>query len=183
MIPYRSIRQWCHQGDRDQFGLCFWAMEGNALALETGEPMPLVEIESSARAMEGFSQYDPSTDHGERLEDGFSYLARNGWPGDPARVITSWRKIRFEDVAATIAELGCVRAWLNLPMTADGEDYDFTDDALARGAEGVHPHAVLIVDAADGVTFPTWGEPQTVSEAWARRYFQGFYRVEWGTMA
>lgn len=177
MIPWRTIPAWCHQGERDRFGLCFYAMMGNLLRVQTGQLMPVGEIENAAREMAKFNPYDPATDHGENLEIGFAYIQANGWPGDPTRRITSWRKVGFGDIGDVITELGGAPSWLNLPMTADGEDYDFTDGALDRGAEGVHPHAVLCVDP--GLTFPTWGELRTVSPAWARRYFQGFYEVRW----
>ena len=111
-------------------------MCANNVILLGGPVMPNVEIESAARAMEGFDEWNAATDRGENLEVGFKYIHDKGWPGDPTLSIAAWAKT--DDIAATIARRGCAPSWLMLPKNAAGDDYDFSDDALSRDAPGAY---------------------------------------------
>ena len=175
ILPYRSVPAWCHQGNpEDSFGLCAYAMLGNLMLIQGGDLMPDVEIESAARAIEGFDEWIAATDTGVQLEVLFRYVQQNGWPGDPSRVI-QWSPASFDAIPSVIASRGGCAAALALPMGIDG-GYDFSDAALERGAPGVYGHAVALVEPG---TFITWGEPRQVSEAWMRAYGRGFYDVVW----
>jgi hypothetical protein len=184
ILPYRSVTQWTHQGPPDdRFGLCFYAMCGNHAVILGHDPMVEAEVENAAREMEGFNEWIKATDKGENLEVGFRYIHDRGWPGDPTLTIASWSQIGLEQLPATIASRGASETWLLLPMNADGTNYDWTDDALVRGAPGIYAHAVLAVDAASGLTVVTWGGLKTVSENWARTYLRGQYDVTWQDVA
>ena len=180
LFDYRSVPHWCHQGaDDDRYGLCDWAMMGNLMVCRGQPVLPNVEIQSAARAMEGFATRDPTTDRGEIIEDVFRYVRDRGWPGDPLQRIRDWRSVTLNDVPGVIERQRAAPAWLMIPLDADGTGYDFSDGAVDRDAPGVYAHAVLVVDAGDGVTFITWAAPKVVSRRWAERYFRGFYEVEW----
>lgn len=181
MTPWRDVKSWC-LGENDTWGTCWFAMLGNALVLETGEVMSDGEILNAAREIEGLNDQDRSTDRGEAMEAGFRYVQKNGWPGDASLTIASWTPT--SDLAATIQRRGYAMCGIALPDSADGDGYDFSDNAMARKAPGVHGHAILVVEAVPGsVTFITWGAPQTVSSAWWDAYARQTYEVElvgWG---
>lgn len=181
---WRAVSEWCHQGEGDRFGLCFFAMCGNHVVLLGKGVMPIGEIENSAREIEGFNPYDAATDRGESLEAGFQYICQHGWPGDPTLMIASWSKVPLSNVADVIDRRQASECWVMLPMTPDGSQYDFSDDAVNRNAEAVYAHAVLLVEANPyGFTFITWGRPQSVSMRWAQRYLQEAFDVEWTDIA
>lgn len=178
-IRWQDVVAWC-VGMNNTFGTCFFAMFGNYMVIKTGQVMTDGEILNADHAMTGFNDYDSTTDHGEALETGFKYIQANGWPGDTTWRITGWRQVQLADLANTIASHLAAPSWLMLPKSADGDSYDFSDNAMLRNADGAFAHAVLIVDVtATTLTFVTWGETQTVSLAWAARYFKGFYEVDW----
>lgn len=178
MTDWRSVKQWCHQGEGDRFGLCFWAMCGNWYVANGGAVMGDGEVENAAREMEGFDPYIAATDHGQNLEAGLDWIMKYGWPGDPTLKPANWRAVTVAELPATIEANGCAMAWCVLPLDADGQPYDFSDDAVQRGAEGVYAHAVLVVEATpETVTFITWAAPQIVSAAWWMRYGRGQYAV------
>lgn len=185
---WRAVPEWCHQGESplglDVFGLCAWAMGGNRAVLEGRGVMSPGEIENAARVMIGFNPLDPATDKGENLEAMFRYISENGWPGDPTLKIASWRPVDLADIGGVIERRGGSECWLMLPMTEDGAAYDFSDDALFRGANGVYAHAVEVVKF-DGrnLTFITWAKPQVVSLSWAQSYFRGQYETVWTDIA
>lgn len=142
--------------------------------------MPVAEIENAAREMIGFSPYDETTDRGEVLEIGFRYIHDHGWPGDETLTISSWRSVTLDETPDVIARRNATEAWVMLPMNEDGDDYDWSDAALDRNAEGKYAHAILIVEANQyGFTAITWGRPQGFSWAWARKYLGGAYETVW----
>src|SRR5580700_4196755 len=181
IVPYQTMPEWCKQGPSNRFGLCFYAMCGNDNVVLGRTPMPPVEIESAAREIEGFNPWIASTDTGENLPIGFGYIKENGWPGDPTLTIRDFNQISANEIAATTARRGFTNAWLMLPEGVDPGTYDFTDNAMARGASLTYAHAVAIVDqsAAGAPTFVTWAGLQTVSKAWRDAYFKQFFDVEW----
>jgi hypothetical protein len=184
MIGWRDVPQFCHQGEDDQFGLCFWAMCGNHAVLQDRGVMPVGEIENAAREMEGFNPYIEATDRGESLEAGFRYIHENGWPGDPTLTISAWSKVPLVDVGNVILRRGACEAWAMLPMNMAGDDYDFSDGAVLRDALGAYAHAILIVEATPyGLTIITWGRSQWVPMVWARKYFRDCYEVTWEDIA
>ena len=170
MTPWRSVQQWC-DGGNTKFGTCFLAMFGNWFALTTGEVMTDGEVENAYSQIAGFSPLDPATDHGVAFEIGLEYLRKNGWPPDPSITVTSWAPT--SNLAGTIARRGAAFGYLELPMNAARDGYDFSDDALARKAPGEYGHAVLIVDASPPV-FVTWANPQGVSDAWLAAYGRAY---------
>ena len=175
-MNWRDVKKWC-MGANDEFGTCAYAMVGNQRIMLGDAVMGDGEIENAARELEGFNPYIKATDKGINVEVLFNFL-KDGWPGDPMLQVTSWSRVAVNSVA----DMGNTGApsWLLIPMTADGTDYDFTDDALRRRAPGKYAHAVLSVELSTlGLTFITWAEPKTVSLAWAREYFQAFYSVTW----
>ena len=170
---------WC-LGLNDEFGTCAFAAVGNHAVLLGKGVMSDGEILNAAHWIEGLNDQDKSTDRGENVETLLNWIKTNGWPGDQTFTIASWSKVPMDEVAATIASRGAAESWLYLPMATDGINYDFTDGALARNAPGVYAHAVLVVKATpEEVTFITWARPQSVSRAWAEKYFQAFYDVCW----
>lgn len=179
-MNWRDITEWCHQGEGDQFGLCFWAMCGNRAVLEGRGVMSVGEIENAAREMNGFDPYIAATDKGENLEAGFRFIQANGWPADPTLGIRVWCPVGLDELSAVIERRGGAECWLMLPMAEDGSGYAFDDEAIFRGATGVYAHAVEVVEF-DGrnVTFITWGKPQTVSLSWAQCYFRGQFETVW----
>lgn len=185
MTNWRDITEWCRQGDQDNsFGVCAFAMVGNHVVLLGKGVMPDGEVLNAAREIEGLNTQDRSTDKGESLQALFDYIQKHGWPGDPTLTIASWSKVPLSDVPAVIARRQASECWIMLPMTPDGSDYDFSDDAVNRNAEAVYAHAVLLVEANPyGFTFITWGRPQGVSMRWAQRYLQEAFDVEWTDIA
>jgi hypothetical protein len=179
MTDWRDIPEWC-LGANDEFGTCAFAMVGNHVVLLGRGVMNDGEVLNAAREIEGLNTQDRTTDKGENLEALFGYVQAEGWPADPTLTINAWCEVDLDQVPGVIARRQASEAWLMLPMLEDGSDYDFTDDAVVRGAEGRYAHAVLIVEASNyGLTFITWARPQGVSRAWADRYVKGCYDVEW----
>jgi hypothetical protein len=183
MTNRRDIPQWC-LGANDQFGTCAFVSCANHVILLGKGVMSDGEILNAAREIEGLNDQDPSTDRGENMEALFGYIQANGWPGDSTLTISEWSKVDLADVAATIAQRQACPSWLMLPMMADGSDFDFSDDAVFRGAAGGPAHAVCVVEA-DGrnLTMITWARPVTVSMSWAQAYFRCCYDVEWTDIA
>lgn len=182
-MNWKDVTEWC-LGANDRFGTCAYAMVGNHRIMLGSAVMPDGEIENAARAIEGFNPYIAATDRGENLEALFDYIEQNGWPGDFTLKISQWSKIALSQLAETIARRSAAPTWLMLPMNEAGDDYDFSEDAIFRGAVGVDAHAVCVVEAdSRNVTFITWARPVTVSLSWAQRYFRGSYDVEWTDLA
>lgn len=169
---WHDIKKWC-LGENDRWGSCWFAGIGNWDILHGGIPMPDVEIESAARAMEGWSSRDPSTDHGMNMEAGFTRLVAEGWPGNPMLRPMSWS--RTNDFAATIRDHRCALAWCMLPRGPAG-DWDLTNQAVRTEAEPEGGHAILLVQATpEWITMITWGEPRIVSVGWWSIYGRDCY--------
>lgn len=186
MTSWRDIEipsGWC-LGANDQFGTCAFAACGNHAVLLGKGVMPDGEVLNAARQIEGLNTQDKSTDRGQNVEALLDYIKANGWPGDPTLTIAAWSKVDLADIAEVITRRLAAPSWLMLPMTADGSDYDFSDEAMLRGQQGAFAHAVLVVES-DGrnLTFITWARPQTVSLSWAQCYFWQLYDVEWMDVA
>jgi len=145
---WRDIPEWC-LGANDEWGTCAFAMVGNHVVLLGKGVMNDGEVLNAAREIEGLNTQDRSTDKGESLQALFDYIQKNGWPGDPTFTIASWSKVRLSDVPAVIVRRQASECWVMLPMTPDGSEYDFSDDAVNRNAEAVYAHAVLLVEATD----------------------------------
>jgi hypothetical protein len=178
ITPWRDVPSWC-LGANDKFGICFFAMFGNRLAQTTGQIMSDAEVESAARVIEHLNVLDRSTDRGEAMEAGLNYIQANGWPPDPLLTIRSWRRITRAEIAASLAAGRMVGAAISLPMNAAGDDYDFTDDAIARNAAGAFGHAVYVVGSGPEM-FITWARPQGVTDAWWDKYCLAVYEIDFG---
>lgn len=179
--PWRDVPQWCGGGN-DKYGDCFLAMFGNRLAQTTGEIMSDAEVLRAANQIEGLNVLDHSTDRGIVFETGLNLLMAKGWPPDPELTVKSWRTISLAEMPASLAAGKMVGAAIKLPMTADGTDYDFSDDAMARKAASVGAHAVYVVDAAPFM-FVTWARLQGISAAWWEAYGLALYEIDFGDVA
>lgn len=167
-------RKWI-LAENDRWGSCFFAMIANWDLIHGGVPMSDVEIESAARAMEGWSARDPSTDRGENMEDGFRYLMAHGWPGDPLLRVVSWRPIATDEIAATVQLHKCAPAWVMLPDVPDDDD-PFGEATLSL--EPVKAHALLLIEADDAhLTVVSWGEVWLVPWAWWIKFGRQAYDV------
>lgn len=181
MTPWRDVKSWC-DGGNSRYGDCFLAIFGNRLAQTTGQVMSDAEVLEAANQIEGLSVLDPSTDRGITFEAGLTKLQARGWPPDSELTVKSWRTITLAELPVSLAAEKMVGAALMLPMTADGTDYDFSDDPLARKATPVGGHAVLVVDAAPFI-FVTWARPQGISAAWWATYGIQLYEIAFGDAA
>jgi hypothetical protein len=184
---WRPVVDWC-LGANDHFGTCFLAMVGNHHVIVTtangaAEVMTDGEIERADSVMTGFVASDPLTNRGLSVEEMLTDWARDGWPGDPTLKPVFWRPIEYADVPTTIDQLAAAYTWVMLPKDVNG-DYDFSDDAVARGAVGVAPHAMLAIGAEPGFCqVVTWATLKTVSDAWFARFGRGYFAVRhpaWG---
>jgi hypothetical protein len=182
-MNYRDVTEWS-LGGNDEFGVCAFCSCANQLVLLGQGVMNDGEVLNAARVIEGLNTQDKSTDRGENMEALFDYVKEHGWPSDPTLKIWAWSPIERQDIAATIALRGSAPAWLMLPMTEDGMDYSFSDEALFRGAGGKFAHAVCLVeDDGRNLTFVTWARIQTVSRSWWESYGRQAYDVQWTDIA
>lgn len=182
-MTWRDVPEWV-MGANDRFGVCSFVACANHIVMLGKGVMGEGEVLNAARVIEGLNDQDPSTDHGERMEDLFRYIQQNGWPGDSTLTINSWRPVPLTDLRAVIAKRQAAPCWMMLPKTEDGTDFDFSDDATFRGARGEASHAVCLVEC-DGrnLTMITWARPVTVSVSWAQCYLRQAYDIEWADIA
>jgi hypothetical protein len=168
-------------GGNDRFGDCTFVSLANLIdIIKAPQIVSEGETERFYTVETNWTAENPGSDKGAVLETVIQDWCANGWPSDPVLRPSGYHAITFDQVADALARTDGVPAWLMLPSNADGSGYDFTDDAL--DAEGRYAHAVLIV-SFDPFIFVTWAQPQAVSEAWARRFFMGFYEVDWSAEA
>jgi len=183
MTNWHDVPEWA-MGANDEFGTCAFACCANQLLLLGQGVMGPGEVLNAARVIEGLNTQDRSTDKGENMEALFTYLKANGWPSDPTLKIWDWSPVDTPDIAAAIVECGGVPAWCMLPMTEDGSDYAFDDEALFRGASGKFAHAICIVeDDGRDLIFVTWARIQKVSRSWWEAYGRQAYKVQWTDIA
>lgn len=175
--PWREVPAWV-MGANDKWGVCFFAMFANRLAHLTGQIMSDAEVLSAARVIEHLNVLDPTTDRGEVMDEGLEYLRKKYWPPDPLWRVRYWTPIRPQDIPDALRRQKMVGAAIGLPMNADGDGYDFTDDALARSAPPAFGHAVYVVEPG---TFITWARPQSVSDAWWDRYCIAVYEIDFSS--
>ena len=174
---WRQVPTWS-LGGNDRYGDCTFVSLANFHDLVTavaGKPEVMMEAEAEHfYAVEaGFNSQDASTDRGEVLKKVLAYWAENGWPGDAELKPKDWGSCTHDQADGIITRYGAYFAWVMLPHTADCEDWDWSDDALARNAPGEGAHAILVVEKTPvGRVVITWAEPQGVSDAWWARYAQ-----------
>jgi hypothetical protein len=180
IAPWRSI-DWAQTlGGNDRYSDCVFVALANFLDVRLAPQIVAEgEIERFYSIETGFEPGVRATDKGAVLEAVLKDWVANGWPSDPTIKPVAYGPISANDMPVAIATSGSVPAWLLLPAApADDEsDWDFSDRAVDNAVPGTGAHAVLVVYAAEAVTFVTWGKAVTVSQLWWRKYAQQAYAV------
>ena len=178
-VPYPTTSNLCHNvtyslGGNDKYGDCAFVSVANHIdlakaALGTPQEVSEAEAEYFYSVEKGFTPTNPLTDTGEVLSKVVKYFADNGWPADPTYKPLSWGTLDQVDTQLVIECLGATYNWLLLPQDQSG--YNFRDDAVTSGAQGVEAHAVLTVQKlANSRKIVTWAEVVEVSDLWWSHY-------------
>lgn len=174
MTPWPDVLRWCDGGNA-RYEDCFVTMFGNRLAQTTGQVMSNAEVLRAGDVLSNVAT--PSAIEGTTFEAGLTKIQASGWPPDPMLTVKSWRTITAAEIAATLNAGLMVGRAVALPMNAAGDDYDWTDDALARKAPGIYGHAVY---APDPLVCITWANPQGATKAWWDEYGRGVWAIDFG---
>lgn len=164
--------------DQPSCGDCSLVGCANGKLITTGQRMDVGEVENAYSRITGWSPLRPETNHGAVVEDVLRYWRDEGWPSDSEDKLLGYAAIDRDQIHQAIHSLGWALGWALLPMTEDHADYDFSDDAVRRNAEGVAAHCMAIIRSAPvGLQVATWSRRQTVSLAWWEKYGKGQFAV------